>query len=247
MRKRLAGAALALVASLGGVAFWPSGAEAVPERERAREDRVLAFAESLAARRALREAELRAGQDADPFGQLGRLGLDGEGLRAAVRRAGLHLGELERFDLAGIDARRIEPNARRCLAQALYYEARNQSLTGRMAVADVVMNRVESARFPDSVCGVVFQGARRRSGCQFSFTCDGSMEAPTERRAMAEAELVATAVLGGFRLELTDGATNYHADYVRPYWAPTLTGTARIGDHLFYRRGAAPTQYAMLD
>ena len=240
-------AALAATAvSLGSVIGfgWPEPTEAATTT--VADDDVVAFAAYLAERRAARGAEA-ADTPADPFEQLQRIGLDGTALRAAVEEAGVYLGELATFDLATIEVDRIDAEDRRCLTQAIYYEARNQSVAGQLAVADVVLNRVENPRYPDTICGVVFQGSKRRTGCQFSFTCDGSMKGRIERRAMVEAQTLATAVLGGFRLALTDGATNYHATYVNPYWAPTLSKTAKVGDHLFYRRGAAPTRFAMLD
>ena len=236
-------AAAVLIGSVAGFGLsQPAEAEPMPL---ATDADVAAFAAYLAERR---RARVAAGDEPrDPFAQLDRIGLDGTGLRGAVERAGVHVGTLASFDLASIDVGAIDAETRRCLTQAIYYEARNQSVAGRLAVADVVLNRVDNPRYPGTVCGVVFQGSQRRTGCQFSFTCDGSMNARIERRAMVEAQTLATAVLGGFRLELTDGATNYHATYVNPYWAPTLTKTARVGDHVFYRRGRARGQLALLD
>lgn len=257
MKRRVCAALAAVVVSIAGVAgsAWPTQATAVPSasvadagpahaHDAAHSARLAQFADYLEERR---RARMTPAASASPFAQLDRLGLDGTSLRQAVEGAGLRLGALARFDLSRIDVAAIDAGDRRCLTQAIYYEARNQSLAGQMAVADVVLNRVENRRYPDDICGVVFQGSKRRTGCQFSFTCDGSMKGRVERRAMVEAQTVATAVLGGFRLALTDGATNYHANYVRPYWAPTLAQTAQVGDHLFYRRGAAPTRFAMLD
>ena len=246
--KRVWAALAATAVSLGSVAgfAWPERAEA--ETAPVADADVAAFAAYLAERRRAREAAGEAADAArDPFAQLDRIGLDGTGLRAAVDRAGVYLGELAAFDLASIEVGSLDADERRCMTQAIYYEARNQSVAGRLAVADVVLNRVENPRYPSTVCGVVYQGSKRRTGCQFSFTCDGSMNARVERRAMVEAQTLATAVLGGFRLSLTDGATNYHATYVNPYWAPTLAKTAKVGDHIFYRRGRAPTQLALLD
>lgn len=239
---------------------WPSKATAVPDpqatafgaamlhndvQDAAHAERLAQFAAYLETRREARLA--LPDRVVSPFAQLDSLGLDGARLADAVAQAGIALGTLATFDLSRIDLSVIDQDERRCLTQAIYYEARNQSLTGQMAVADVVLNRVENRRYPSSICGVVYQGSKRRTGCQFSFTCDGSMKGRVERRAMVEAQTVATAVLGGFRIALTDGATNYHANYVKPYWAPTLAQTVQVGDHLFYRRGAAPTQFAMLD
>ena len=249
----LAAAVVSTVGMMGGA--WPTKATAVPAASLADEAPAYVHDEAHSARLARfagyleerRSAHTAPPASVSPFVQLDRLGLDGTQLSDAVEAAGLRLGALARFDLSRIDVAGIDPEDRRCLTQAIYYEARNQSLAGQMAVADVVLNRVEARRYPGDVCGVVFQGSERRTGCQFSFTCDGSMEGRIDRRAMTRARTVATAVLGGFRLDLTDGATNYHANYVSPYWAPTLAQTAQVGDHLFYRRGAAPTRFAMLD
>lgn len=125
---------------------------------------------------------------------------------------------------------------RRCLAQAMYYEARSEKVLGQLAVADVVMNRVESRRYPSTICGVVFQGSERRSGCQFSFTCDGSMKARINKPLWRKAERLAGHVMAGLRPAVTHQATHYHATYVTPFWAASLTETVQIGDHKFYKR-----------
>ncbi len=124
---------------------------------------------------------------------------------------------------------------RHCLAQAIYYEARNQPVVGQIAVADVVLNRVADRRFPASICRVVFQGKGRSYACQFSFACDGSLDKAREPRAWQRAEALADIIFRGFRPELTRFATYYHADYVSPTWAKRFDQTARIGDHIFYR------------
>jgi spore germination cell wall hydrolase CwlJ-like protein len=120
-----------------------------------------------------------------------------------------------------------------CLAQAIYFEARGESLEGQIAVAEVVLNRTESGEFPRSVCGVVRQGGR--GGCQFSFTCDGVKDRIHERGAWRQAQRIAALMLSGIRRDLTDGATHFHTDRVRPGWARRFEHTATIGDHLFYR------------
>nr|WP_233061255.1 cell wall hydrolase [Parvularcula mediterranea] len=122
-----------------------------------------------------------------------------------------------------------------CLAQGIYYEARNQPVLGRIAVADVILNRVADRRFPDTICGVVFQGQGRSYGCQFSFACDGSMNKAREPRAWDKADKLADLIYRGFRPELTRFATFYHADYVDPYWAKAFNETVVVGDHIFYR------------
>jgi len=122
-----------------------------------------------------------------------------------------------------------------CLAQALYFEARGETVKGQFAVAEVVMNRVASAQFPNSVCKVVNQGTGRRNQCQFSYTCDGRAEVVVEHQAHERVAKVARAVLDGAGTELTEGATYYHTTAVRPRWSRIFTNTVRIGVHLFYR------------
>jgi hypothetical protein len=122
-----------------------------------------------------------------------------------------------------------------CLTQAVYYEARNQSADGQRAVAQVVLNRTRHPNYPGSVCGVVFQGSERRTGCQFSFTCDGSMNATIEPGAWERAERIAAAALSGSVYRPVGLALNYHTTAILPYWAPSLVQQAVIGAHIFYR------------
>jgi hypothetical protein len=124
--------------------------------------------------------------------------------------------------------------ALRCLTQAVYYEAASEPDQGQRAVAQTVLNRVRHPAFPNTVCGVVFQGSERVTGCQFSFTCDGSLARTPSVHGWARAERVAREALSG-RVEAAVGnATHYHANYVVPYWAPTLDKAATIGAHIFY-------------
>ena len=123
-----------------------------------------------------------------------------------------------------------------CLTQAVYYEARNQSADGQRAVAQVVLNRVRHPSYPDNVCGVVFQGSERTTGCQFSFTCDGSMYAGIESLAWERAQRIARAALAGSVYRPVGLALNYHTTAIRPYWAPSLVEQAVVGAHVFYRR-----------
>ena len=122
-----------------------------------------------------------------------------------------------------------------CLAQAIYFEARGENYRGQVGVAQVVLNRVDDHRYPDTICAVVFQNQHRRNACQFSFACDGIADRVTERRAWDQAEEIATKVLAG-ELYLPDvgKATHYHATYVRPAWAPRMTKLTQIGLHIFY-------------
>ena len=123
-----------------------------------------------------------------------------------------------------------------CLTEAVYFEARGESINGQIAVAEVILNRAESPIFPNTVCGVIKQGAERLNSCQFSYKCDGEPEYMTERKAMKRAADVAIMMMKGERRALSGYATHYHADYVDPYWAPTLKKTATVGTHIFYRR-----------
>ena len=121
-----------------------------------------------------------------------------------------------------------------CLTQAVYYESRGEPLAGQEGVAQVVMNRTHSTRYPGSVCGVVFQ----RSGggtCQFTFACDGSMDRLIQPTAWDKAKSVASQALGGFVYKPLETATHYHASWMTPYWAPTLTRVQQIGGQIFYQ------------
>jgi spore germination cell wall hydrolase CwlJ-like protein len=122
-----------------------------------------------------------------------------------------------------------------CLAQAVYYEAGNEPLTGQQAVAQVVLNRVRDPNFPASVCGVVFQGFKRSTGCQFSFVCDGSIfRRPPGEEQWESAKAVASAALNGYVEPTVGAATHYHADYVRPWWRRSMTKVTQVGQHIFY-------------
>lgn len=122
-----------------------------------------------------------------------------------------------------------------CLTEALYFEARGESLKGQFAVAEVIVNRVKSSRFPDNVCAVIHQGTGHKYQCQFTFTCDGNPETIHERGAYAQVGKVARAVLDGRAPALTEGATHYHTTAVNPNWSRVYTKTAAIGVHIFYR------------
>lgn len=122
-----------------------------------------------------------------------------------------------------------------CLASAIAYEAGYEPLEGQQAVAEVILNRLHHPAFPKTVCGVVFAGSTRRTGCQFSFTCDGSLNRPMSASVSSNTRLIAAAALDGKTPMRVAGATHYHADYVSPYWAPSLIRITKIGAHIFYR------------
>jgi len=123
----------------------------------------------------------------------------------------------------------------RCLAEALYFEARGESTKGQFAVAEVILNRVESRVYPDTVCGVVHQGTGRRYQCQFTYTCDGASETIRDPQSWARVGKVARLMLDGGPRALTGGATHYHTKAVRPRWARSFPRTTTIGVHHFYR------------
>lgn len=122
-----------------------------------------------------------------------------------------------------------------CLAQALYFEARGETVKGQFAVAEVILNRVKSERFPQSACGVINQGTGRKYQCQFTYTCDGRKEVINEPRAYERVSKVARAALDGVAPKLTEGATHYHTKAVKPRWSKVYTKTTAIGTHIFYR------------
>lgn len=151
------------------------------------------------------------------------------------------------FGLSDLKTARTNAEERQCLAQAIYYEARSERRVGQLAVADVILNRVDSSIYPDTICDVVFQGSERETGCQFSFTCDGSMDGIklTQRnKRWKDAQDMAGAILAGMHVPVSRQATHYHADYVDPPWAENLSPTATIGTHKFYRFNTRGISYA---
>ena len=122
-----------------------------------------------------------------------------------------------------------------CLTSAIYYEAGSQDDDGERAVAQVVLNRVRHPAFPASVCGVVYEGSTRPTGCQFTFTCDGSLYRQPDSDGWRRASRIAEAALAGSVYGPVGYATHYHADYVVPYWASTLAKSTVVGAHIFYR------------
>ncbi|KZY47776.1 hydrolase [Roseovarius sp. HI0049] len=123
----------------------------------------------------------------------------------------------------------------RCLAEALYFEARGESVKGQFAVAEVILNRVDSADFPNEVCAVVHQGTGRKYQCQFTYTCDGYKDVIREKRAFENVGKVAYLMVKGAPRALTEGATHYHTRAVNPRWAHRFPRTTTIGVHHFYR------------
>ena len=122
-----------------------------------------------------------------------------------------------------------------CLAATVYYEAAQEATEGQLAVMQVVINRMRHPAYPGSICGVVFQGHERRTGCQFSYTCDGSMRRQPSASAWDRYRQMARAMLGGQVYAPVGLATHYHADYVLPYWSASLDKLRVEGRHIFYR------------
>ena len=123
----------------------------------------------------------------------------------------------------------------KCLAEALYFEARGESVIGQFAVAEVIINRANSSRFPNTICGVVNQGANKsRYRCQFTYMCDGLYERVDDKFSFSRAGKIARMTLWQVNINLTKGALYYHANSVNPSWAKKLVKTGTIGDHKFY-------------
>ena len=132
-----------------------------------------------------------------------------------------------------------------CLAKNIYFESANQPEVGRMAVAQVVINRVYDDQFPDSICGVVYQSYTRENWkgdivpilhkCQFSWYCDGKSDVPTDSKTWSEALDLADSIMSYMAFDVTSGALYYHTTSVDPYWNDYLTPTVTINDHIFYK------------
>lgn len=156
--------------------------------------------------------------------------------RYAMRdRDGAALQTLASFTAEQVQRAETIDSELMCMAQAVYYESAREPLEGQLAVAEVIANRMQDHRYPDTACGVVFQGATRTTGCQFTFTCDGAMQKKPMGENWDRAKRIAAHVLMGINEERTGGATHYHATYVDPIWNSGLVQTDKIGLHIFYR------------
>ena len=134
-----------------------------------------------------------------------------------------------------IAQRRVQLAEENCLARAVYFEARSESELGQIAVAKVILNRVKDPEYPNTICGVVYQGSGRRNSCQFSFACDGLPDDVKSASAWANAKRVAKKTIAGdAKVAALTTATNYHADYVKPKWAKSMKRLVKIGRHIFY-------------
>ena len=122
-----------------------------------------------------------------------------------------------------------------CLARAIYFEARSEPEAGQIAVANVILNRVKSKNYPNTICGVVYDGAHRLNSCQFSFACDGKQDAPRGPKEWSKAKKLASrAMAGDAYVRVVSTATHYHADYVNPSWSGSMKRLIKIGRHIFY-------------
>jgi spore germination cell wall hydrolase CwlJ-like protein len=134
-----------------------------------------------------------------------------------------------------IALRRVQQAEENCLARAVYFEARSESELGQLAVAKVILNRVKDPEYPNTICGVVYQGSGRRNSCQFSFACDGLPDDVRSAASWASAKRIAKkAIAGDAHVAAIGTATNYHADYVKPKWAKSMKRLIKIGRHVFY-------------
>lgn len=125
-----------------------------------------------------------------------------------------------------------------CLAEAIYFESRGEPLSGQIAVAEVILNRVDSPAYPKTVCGVTRQGVGTAGrACQFSYACDGRSDVMNSAQPRDRARKLATLMLAGRERTVTDGATHFHTTAVRPSWSRKLTRVAKVGHHVFYRAG----------
>ena len=132
-----------------------------------------------------------------------------------------------------------------CLAQNMYFEAGNQPLAGKIAVSQVVLNRVESYQYPDTICDVVYQARWGKSWkgnnyplrhqCQFSWFCDGKPDDPVDSKTWIKCLQIARNIIQNEYGDITEGATHYHAISVYPYWADSLNETVQINEHIFYK------------
>ena len=189
-------------------------------------------------------------READPWGRtVGWTSLDirelpNLGIEATTAETAEEINDLRAFSklpirpmrpfvlkAGGQDASR----ALKCLTEAVYYESAREPELGQEAVAQVVLNRVRHPAYPKSICAVVYQGSARDTGCQFSFTCDGSLRYAPEPGLWRRAQTVARRALEGHVNKAVGSATHYHANYVAPYWAPTLVKMKQVGLHIFYR------------
>ena len=185
--------------------------------------------------------------------QLKRLGLDVESedvgniveLRRDLRAADPATGAAGGLARVNLETTNKLASEQKCLAEAIYYEARSETLDGQKAVAEVIANRTRSKYYPGSICGVVYQGSNLKTGCQFSFTCDGSLRIAPRGESWRQAQNLAKKAMLGQNGKVTSSATHYHTVAVLPVWSASLVETKRIGAHIFYRLPSSTERKAM--
>lgn len=162
---------------------------------------------------------------------------DVDGFRPSTEEIAYHpTTEALDFRYKGESQAEFEQRERRCLATAIYFEARGEPVRGQVAVAQVILNRVRSPVFPETICGVVYQG-QMHPGCQFSFTCDGHTDNPRNDDQWALAQDIAKQITAGeLWLPEVGYSTFYHANYVSPRWAGSMSKIDKIGRHIFYKK-----------
>ena len=145
--------------------------------------------------------------------------------------------EKQFFSKGALDSLRMPKMNRelKCLSEALYFEARGEQIEGQIAVADVIINRKNSNRFPSTICGVVSEGSHKKNACQFSYNCDGKLELIYDKKTYSRIVKLSAMVLNGAFSDVTNGATFFHASEVSPSWSKKFQKTRKIGRHIFYR------------
>jgi len=163
--------------------------------------------------------------------------LDVDGFRPSPAEIAYHPSpEAMNFRYQGESQAEFQERERRCLATAIYFEARGEPVRGQVAVAQVILNRVRSPLFPETICGVVYQGQNQK-GCQFSFACDGKTDIPRNDAQWAQAQDISRQITAGeLWLPEVGYSTFYHANYVSPYWAGSMSKIDKIGRHIFYKK-----------
>ena len=145
--------------------------------------------------------------------------------------------EKQFFSKKALDSMRMPKMNRetKCLSEALYFEARGEQIEGQIAVADVIINRKNSNRFPSTICGVVSEGSHKKHACQFSYNCDGKLELIYDKKTYSRIAKLSSMILNGAFSDVTNGATFFHASEVSPSWSKKFQKTRKIGRHIFYR------------
>lgn len=240
LRRALRAGVVVCAVGFGGPVVADPAAEAVAPQARQLAE---ALTRERSAMRSLSAARLARFSQLATSGAQAEADAEGADLAAVATRSAPEAVD-GALDLAALDAL---PTAAgdaewRCLAEAIYYESRGEPLEGQVAVAEVVLNRVDDRRYPGTICGVTTQGVGSGRACQFSYACDGRPERMASPVPRTRAEKLAALMLAGRARSVSDGATHFHATYVRPAWSRRFTLTAQIGNHVFYRQSSRVVQ-----